>query len=786
MSVPIVLLTLLSCVCAVVRIGWVSPITGEFGPIVDPTEKALKLWLRTVNNNGGIVVGNVTHSVELIIVDIGDTTTARMATNIEKTVAEMCNTTGAYGQIDVMIGPYSSTLAPIAIAESAKCNLVTVIGGAAATSILRCVSNTDGSLPAGCDFEGQRKYFHVLSTIGPAKNYLGAFMSLTKIKQALTVGVFYEKASFNEEVALGAVATAENLKMNITSVTVVPRTTTVAAAANWTRALVQHFKETKPDVIIGGTYTEACYGFLLEMKAQRYTPGAAAFSVCTGPQLPLVLGVASLWSMGSSGWDARLMGNGFDESTARSAHYPYTKNSSKHSCAQFADAFDAFTGGEQPTYQAVAHYAVGYAIHELLMLSQSLSRTDLIANLLNVYVPASIYGPLVFDNVGANVGKEFITLQVFDPTQFAKQTKRTTQQTSNSSTPYQLTIVTPLVSAQQDAVYPVPQWDQRVFAWSYASQPAETAIISITSICIFVTLCVFVLFVYWRERPQIMAASYVYCCAMLFGGVLAYTSMYFWVVNTTTAWCNLIPWFILLGFDIMTGSLLAKNWRLYRIFSSSINQMRQRKPINNLQLAIPVIVLCAIDAILIIIWEAVFHIVAEVIVVDPLRPALNYIRCTSPNYTAWTAFIGTLGGLKAVVILVGIWLAIVCRKQPSEFNESKYVAYALYNQLFCICILLAIWQAIPNENYNLAYILRSIVFLWGISLTLISIFAQKIYFTCRGKKDPMKKLLGRTAVSNVQVKGQGNSSDNTSSVPEAGVNYKSKNKPSTTTGGSLA
>lgn len=47
------------------------------------------------------------------------------------------------------------------------------IGGAAATNLLRCVPNVAGVLPAGCDFEGQRRYFHVLSTIGPAFNYLG-------------------------------------------------------------------------------------------------------------------------------------------------------------------------------------------------------------------------------------------------------------------------------------------------------------------------------------------------------------------------------------------------------------------------------------------------------------------------------------------------------------------------------------------------------------------------------------------------------------------------------------
>lgn len=106
-----------------------------------PTTQAMNLWADIVNEKGtsdfhhfsltllgGISVGNVLHQVELVTVDIGGASTAIMSSNIISTVKEMCNKTGIYGPIDIMIGPYSSTLAPVAIKESQKCNLVTILG----------------------------------------------------------------------------------------------------------------------------------------------------------------------------------------------------------------------------------------------------------------------------------------------------------------------------------------------------------------------------------------------------------------------------------------------------------------------------------------------------------------------------------------------------------------------------------------------------------------------------------------------------------------------------------
>lgn len=94
-------------------------------------------------------------------------------------------------------------------------------------------------------------------------------------------------------------------------------------------------------------------------------------------------------------------------------------------------------------------------------------------------------------------------------------------------------------------------------------------------------------------------------------------------------------------------------------------------------------------------------------------------------------------------------------------------------------ILLAIWQAIPVESYELAYILRSFVFLWAITITLLSIFVQKIYFTIRGKKDPTKGVSGLATKGSVVTAYTTTTPSSLDGTSTPTVNYKTPAQSST-------
>jgi len=97
------------------------------------------------------------------------------------------------------------------------------------------------------------------------------------------------------------------------------------------------------------------------------------------------------------------------------------------------------------------------------------------------------------------------------------------------------------------------------------------------------------------------------------------------------------------------------------------------------------------------------------------------------------AFVATLGTLKAILLLASIIISWFIRKQPSEFNEAKAIAFSVYNQSFCIVALLAVWLVIPDNNYEIKYILRSIIVLWGCIMTIFFIYYKKLFYLAIGK-----------------------------------------------------
>lgn len=246
-------------------------------------------------------------------------------------------------------------------------------------------------------------------------------------------------------------------------------------------------------------------------------------------------------------------------------------------------------------------------------------------------------------------------------------TKRALQQSTTGN--ITLEIVTPLSAATVEAVYPLPSWQERVFNNQYLKAPAEIGVITVTSLFLFITLVLMIVLIFIRNAPQIKSSSFVFCELILFGGAMVYASMYFWTIFTYTPLCNIqgtifvifhhhslllfifyfqklifLVWLFIFGIDIFVGSLLAKNIRLFYIFKNAM-KLRKVKPIENWQLLLMVIALMAVDAVVIIIWEAAFPIKAYRIAQTISKPAYDYVLCGSAvtNDIYQTAFIATLG-----------------------------------------------------------------------------------------------------------------------------------------------
>jgi len=167
------------------------------------------------------------------------------------------------------------------------------------------------------------------------------------------------------------------------------------------------------------------------------------------------------------------------------------------------------------------------------------------------------------------------------------------------------------------------------------------------------------------------------------------------------------------GFSITYGSLFIKTFRLHKIFNNIVLRVMV---ISNLDLCLRLLAIVAVDAFIFIIWGAV----------SPFSIKSPDERlCLSDSSDA---YVGVLIAIKGLLIGAGAVLTFKIRKIPSGFNESFYIALAIYNTLFLGIVWLAISYGFGSslpEASNAVFVAGLTLF--GCVSTLGFLFGPKIY-----------------------------------------------------------
>jgi hypothetical protein len=293
-------------------------------------------------------------------------------------------------------------------------------------------------------------------------------------------------------------------------------------------------------------------------------------------------------------------------------------------------------------------------------------------------------------------------------------------------------IVLPIAASATDLIYPMPLWEERQEQIQWYATGTEQGIVIVAGVGVLACIALMALFAAWRQRPQIIASSLLFVELIIFGAAMMYASLFFWVLETTTAMCNLRYWLIGVGFVLMFSALLTKAWRVWRIFHERSLKMLK---LNNAYLLRIMAVAIGIEVVVLTVWSAAFTPQVETIIVDEYRPLLNYRTCTSDMSLPFAI---VLIVYKGSLIIAGIVLGFSSRKIRSEYNESKFILIAMYNITFAALILLVLF-AIDISDRSIDFIIRSIAILWGTTATLCILLIPKIYFVVSGSNDPTKR-----------------------------------------------
>ncbi|KAJ3106727.1 hypothetical protein HDU97_005653 [Phlyctochytrium planicorne] len=246
-------------------------------------------------------------------------------------------------------------------------------------------------------------------------------------------------------------------------------------------------------------------------------------------------------------------------------------------------------------------------------------------------------------------------------------------------------------SAPQPPLIPVVQYQ--------AKMSLRYAFDAIVALCCAVSLALAGAMTVYLKQRIFKASSPIFLGLIVVGANVSFISI--WLYSQyplSNSSCILYGWLKYLGFAVVFGSLIVKTYRIFVIFTT---KNKNKQNLSDGVLMGYFLVLIAIWVIILLVWT----------VVPTQRPFLDseiryrladdgsvstmdvtpFCNFTSYNYVCLAAMVLTL--------VYGVFLTYSVRNTPGAFNESKWMAYGIYNWVVIGIVLNAIANfAVSNPD----------------------------------------------------------------------------------------
>ncbi|CAB3374541.1 Hypothetical predicted protein [Cloeon dipterum] len=220
----------------------------------------------------------------------------------------------------------------------------------------------------------------------------------------------------------------------------------------------------------------------------------------------------------------------------------------------------------------------------------------------------------------------------------------------------------------------------------------------------------------------VRAASPVLLRVIALGAFLIYCTTIVMYPQPNMITCSLRVWLREIGFSLTYGALMLKTWRISVIF-----RVRSAKAvrITDMDLLKRLGFIVGAFAALLLMRTLV---APPPVVVAKSADDLKAFLCR----TDWWDHSFSL--MEVVLLVWGIWLCIGVRKAPSEFNESRFISMAIYNE-FLLSIFLNISMLFLQSpaNPDLLYVIFFSHTQLTVTMLLCFIFGSKAYMVYKGQ-----------------------------------------------------
>ncbi len=350
----------------VIKIGAAVSLTGNLSRFGNMVKNGYELWEKTVNENGGIQVGDKKIPVEIIYYDDqSDNQTSAKLT--EKLITQ--------DKVQFLLGPFGSgpTFATTAIAE--KYNIITMATLANASNIYeRGFKNVFSVLAPGAWIF--YSFIDMLDTLEPRPEKLAIITPTDNFPMAVASGAreYAEKKGFE-------VVYFEEYSKGIKDLS----------------STILKIKNSGAEVLMGSGYLEEAILTMRQLKEQKVDLKAIGFT--TGPELEDFrnnLGEDANGVFGVSWWMPQM--NYSDPVFGTASDYK----------KKFDQMFDT-----EISYQAAAASQGGLLLQMAIEKAGTLE-TDAVREALMSYEGTTFWGPTKWDETGQNIAGSAVTFQIQD------------------------------------------------------------------------------------------------------------------------------------------------------------------------------------------------------------------------------------------------------------------------------------------------------------------------------------------------------------------------------------
>lgn len=264
------------------------------------------------------------------------------------------------------------------------------------------------------------------------------------------------------------------------------------------------------------------------------------------------------------------------------------------------------------------------------------------------------------------------------------------------------------------------------------------SIYSLVPIClsglgILVTGFVIITLIRYNETPVVMASGRELSYMLLSGCVFCYFMTFILILKPSPVVCAVQRFGVGFGFAIIYSSLLTKTNRISRIFDSAKKSARRPPFISPKSQIMITCLLISLQVVFTIIW----------LILEPPGTRLYYpngkrdeviLKCRTEDLSFLVSLIYNI-----VLIIVCTFYAVKTRKIPENFNESKFIGFAMYTTCIIWLAFVPIYFGTLN-SFQVQITTLCVSISLSASVALACLFTPKMYIIIFQPEKNVRKL----------------------------------------------